>query len=227
MSAGAITIEPSGKRGQRAGTSGKSDEQISDTGNPLAETGSKAGAGAAKAEKAAENGPSIVIDGNATGTGSGAGSGTEFELPKRRGRPPGSGNRKARAPKPEALSVDAVEFSLASIHLLLATILQKPELDLSKNETKELAKAITNVQSHYPVAVNPKFAAWAHLVSVAGIIYGPRVATAFKASKKDRAQKSREAQAKPQQQPEEKRPAPPTGEGMSPSQLYGPLAGRG
>lgn len=58
--------------------------------------------------------------------------------------------------------------------------MQAPELMLDPRESEQMAKAIAEVQRHYPMVVDPKIVAWTNLAAVAGMIYIPRVVSARK-----------------------------------------------
>lgn len=84
--------------------------------------------------------------------------------------PRGSGEKTATH------SVSAVEGVLFSIHGMLAASLSLPDLAISEAEANNLAKAVVEVQRHYPNSVfSPKVAAWLNLGMIAGAMYGPRV----------------------------------------------------
>lgn len=93
---------------------------------------------------------------------------------RKRGRPSGSGNKskpKAQAP----LDIDFVQISLLSIHTMLASLVNVPELELTDDEAAKLAKAVHNVSRYYPVSIDPKAQAWFGLATAAGSIYGTRL----------------------------------------------------
>jgi hypothetical protein len=72
--------------------------------------------------------------------GSGAGS-----APIKRRR------RRRTAPEaPTSLSVEGIEGVLLTIHIMLASMTQTPELVLSEPEAKAYAVAVANVARHYP-----------------------------------------------------------------------------
>lgn len=117
-------------------------------------------------------------------------------VPRRRGRPPGSTNRpRAYAPDgtPQPVAVkkvspdlgDIVETLLFSVHLMGANLLALPELELEKDEAKQMASAIREVQKHYPeVALSPKKMALMNLATVAGGIYITRGIAIYKRAPK-------------------------------------------
>lgn len=67
--------------------------------------------------------------------------------------------------------------------MVLANAVGIEELTLSPDESKELAKAVAEVQSHYDTVIDPKTMAWVQLAMVAGSVYGPRM-IAFNIRKK-------------------------------------------
>lgn len=94
---------------------------------------------------------------------------------KRARRGSGGGSPRA-ASKAVPPSVGAIEGILYSIHAMLAVGLQAPELALSEPEAHTLAKAVAEVQAHYPNSIfSPAVAAWVSLGMVAGSVYIPRV----------------------------------------------------
>lgn len=50
------------------------------------------------------------------------------------------------------------------------------ELKLSPEESKQLANAISELNSHYDIAIDPKMMAWVGLTTTAVSIYAPRIA---------------------------------------------------
>lgn len=134
-----------------------------------------------------EDGPSVTPDGvpvdpvAAFGTGGDGngdtGDGTGVAAPKRRGRKPGSGKKAA------PLDLGGIEAILFSLHAMGAAALKVPELMLSKEEAGNLAKAIDNVQQHYPIVADPKMLAWVNLAAVVGATYIPRIIVASKRTK--------------------------------------------
>lgn len=51
-----------------------------------------------------------------------------------------------------------------------------PELKLTQEESKQLANAIAEVNSHYDVVIDPKVMAWVGLSTACVSIYAPRLA---------------------------------------------------
>lgn len=99
------------------------------------------------------------------------------EQPRKRGRPKGSRNGQGTAKGARGAKVDlsGTEMVLLSIHELLAGITQQPAMKLAPKEAEELAKAMANVQQHYPITLDPKIQAWFGLGMVASAVYGPRL----------------------------------------------------
>lgn len=58
---------------------------------------------------------------------------------------------------------------------MLAAMTKTEELALDREEAKELAKAIADVNAYYGKAIDPKIFAWIGLATVAGKVYAPRV----------------------------------------------------
>jgi hypothetical protein len=67
-----------------------------------------------------------------------------------------------------------------------------PELELSREESKDLAAALADVNQYYNHVVDPKILAWVGLISVCGKVYGPRVGAVI-LRKKMEAEKTRRA----------------------------------
>lgn len=110
------------------------------------------------------------------GAGSGDGNAASGNASggKRRGRPPGSRNTRPAAETSPDLTAN-IEALLFSVHLMGASLLSVPELELDKQEAKKLSDAIKEVSKHYNVNLDPKKVALFQLGAVATGIYGPRV----------------------------------------------------
>lgn len=97
---------------------------------------------------------------------------------RRRGagkRPIGASPRAAPGPK-ASLSVGGLESLLYSVHMMGATMLKTPEIELTQGESQQMATAIANVAKHYPTTViDPKIVDWGNLIMCLGMAYGPRV----------------------------------------------------
>lgn len=107
-------------------------------------------------------------------------------------------------------------------------MMKNPAWEIADVEAKELASAIGKVQEQYPFTLDPKAQAWANLAMVAGVVYAPRVM----AMRKSRGENAK-AQTTPQQNTDAKTQAPQKPQEkkqtgiVTPSQMYGPLGGRG
>lgn len=64
------------------------------------------------------------------------------------------------------------------VHAALAGATNIPELAITEDEGKNLARAIADVQAHYGAVLDPKTQAWVNLAIVAGATYVPRVGMA-------------------------------------------------
>lgn len=93
------------------------------------------------------------------------------------GRPKGSYNKSVEQIVAQSNLAD-LESLLLSLHLMGASLLRVPELELDSDECKRLSDAIRNVAQHYSFSVDPKKMAVAQLVMCAGSIYGPRILAA-------------------------------------------------
>lgn len=104
------------------------------------------------------------------------GTGTD-PAPRRRGRPPGAGNR---ASAPSQTKTDAIETAtgaLMGIAGIASWLTAIPELELEEDEAKKLAKSLTLLQKYYPSVDLPGVVlAWIGLGSAMGDVYGPKLA---------------------------------------------------
>lgn len=147
------------------------------------------------------------IDSQESRNGSAGNPGSEnFQpAPRRRGRPPGSKNRKpgaaaidvagnpasaadlaeppasrkrgpGRPPKTApTLAVDSLAPQIFGAHKILSVFLKDPLFEVSEAEAKNLARAIINVSEQYAIEFDPRLVAWVQLFGVSAAIYGPRV----------------------------------------------------
>lgn len=136
-----------------------------------------------------ESGPDTGTDtGGETGTGIFQDPGTlkgvyidseSGEPKKRRGRPPGSGKGKtpgSSSPKSKTVpTLIGIEKILLSMHMMGAAMIGVPELQLSEDESKQLADSIERVAALYDMGMSEKAIAWSQLLMVAGATYGPRI----------------------------------------------------
>lgn len=83
---------------------------------------------------------------------------------------------------------------------MLAYATGAQELRLETPEAKELAKAIGEVQEHYPLALDPKTQAWINLAMVAGFVYGPRF-YAMRQRKRGKVINAKSPERKPEPEP--------------------------
>lgn len=60
--------------------------------------------------------------------------------------------------------------------MMMAGAIKVPELSLTAEESKQLANAIAEVNSHYNIAIDPKVMAWVGLTTTCVSIYAPRIA---------------------------------------------------
>lgn len=109
--------------------------------------------------------PAEAIDGRGTGSG-GSGTGDASSGRGRRGRKPGSTNKK------KAVDLGAVAGLIAMTHTLLA--IKIAEMELDEKEAEQLAASINNVLRHYDVEASGKFIDHMALLLCIGSIYGTR-----------------------------------------------------
>ena len=178
------TVQPD-KPGD-SGVNGKSDADQSNSdnssrpGNPDTRIDARAGEQPAAAER---TGQLPLIDGIESGADTGA-NGTTGERPRRKGGWPkgrkrtgqqSTGNaarEEKRQPIHLASGWDKIFFSS---HLMLATLLSVPELELTQAESETLADAVKQVTSFYDFEASEKAIAWTNLMTALGTIYGPRI----------------------------------------------------
>lgn len=109
---------------------------------------------------------------------------------RRRGRPPGSRNRTTEAgteSKKASINLDGLEALLLSVHTMGAQFSGFKELELSKDEARNLAEAYKNVAKFYDTFISPKQAAITQLVVVCLTIYGARLAVFLREYRKPKA----------------------------------------
>lgn len=64
-------------------------------------------------------------------------------------------------------------------------------------EAENLAKALAELERHYPTSIDPRVMAWINFAGVAGMIYGPRV-FAFQMRKSNEREEKRQRPVEPQ-----------------------------
>ncbi len=151
---------------------------------PASDTGNHSGDANGNSGIEFEPGKPLVIDPAAflgdTGSDSGRSSGDggdgrpgASDPPKRRGRKPGSTNKKAS--QNFQLETDAISAILLSTHQMLSVYSKIPELEIDVDESEKLAKGIANVARHYDTKVSAKALDWYYLIQVLVLIYGTRL----------------------------------------------------
>jgi hypothetical protein len=99
--------------------------------------------------------------------------------PARKPRAPYGSKKAERAKRRstgETESAQNLTGILLSLHMMGATLLKTPELELTEDEAAKLASAVARVNELCGGMVLPeKAAAWIQLIMVAGTIYGPRI----------------------------------------------------
>lgn len=76
---------------------------------------------------------------------------------------------------------------LAIVHVGLAAVTKTPELELDDKEAASLANAVGNVMTEFDITPDPKIQAVLGLVTVSGMIYGPRIYMIRERRKEERA----------------------------------------
>lgn len=95
---------------------------------------------------------------------------------KRRGRAKSTPNVSGKKEKMSAKQICGIlEFS----HFAAAEALKMPELAIKSDEAMQLSEAIVEVMGHYDFEASAKSIAWANLIGVAAVIYGPRIVAGF------------------------------------------------
>jgi len=101
------------------------------------------------------------------------GTSVSGEPRRRRGRPPGSGN-KNKAPK-SAIGADGIAALLVTLHSGLVIVSKCPELEITEDEAAKLAKASKTVADLYDMQASQKAIAWTNFIGIAGSIYITRI----------------------------------------------------
>lgn len=108
------------------------------------------------------------------------------------GRKPRSDKGKKRGPRNKA-EVQAYISSLGSvlylIHSTLSEVTRTPELELSEDEAKNVAKAAEELASQYEIVASEKQKAWFQFLTVCGAVYGTRAIAIAKRKSNEKKQK--------------------------------------
>lgn len=91
-------------------------------------------------------------------------------LPKKPGRPKGSGSKKI-----EPIDSEILSKQIAGLHMMIAQISQIPEIMISEEESKMLASSVALVCDEYDLNLSGKTGAFLQLMASAAVIYLPRV----------------------------------------------------
>lgn len=101
--------------------------------------------------------------------------GSDDGQPRKRGWPKGRprGARAATQSPPADLS--GIEKMLYGLHMIGASLVA-PEFGMDKDDCRELAKAIADVNRHYQIKLlDQKTADWFHLIQLVAVAYGTRI----------------------------------------------------
>ena len=172
-----------GRKANQNPESGKSPESV---GNPIDQSanGTESGIGETAQgngdfQQAPDLGNGTASESQTPQNGQG-GPDTGEQTRKRRGRPPGSkskspGSGTAQKGIPAYLKPEVIANQLLGVHAIAAKVTGIRELELSAPEAGMLATQISEVASLYDIPVNDKIMAWVGLLSVAVVVYSPRL----------------------------------------------------
>ncbi len=117
----------------------------------------------------------FIDSGGTTGIDTGSGTG------KRRGRKPGSTNKRRGKEAPPNLD------TLILMHTMASVMLHTPELMIDKDEAKALSDALANVQQYIDIPlISPKTMAFVNLAGTMAMMYGTRFVAIGKRRKAER-----------------------------------------
>lgn len=120
-----------------------------------------------------DNAAGGIVDPASLESGSGSGGGDVGNGKRKRGRPAGSKN--GGASKATSKGTDSLASLLYSVHLIGASFLKVPQLELSEDEAAKLGKAVSRVSELYDMPLmDEKTQAFVNLAMVGASIYGPR-----------------------------------------------------
>lgn len=153
-------------------------------------------------------------NGTSSGQGINPGDLAGQPLKRKRGRPPGSGNKSGGAATSKVEVTDkqaigALAGQIQGLHIVLATLTKSPIFVLAPQECEAMAGAIHNVGKHYNLDLGGPRAAIIQLIAVAGGIYMPRLVAIGAARAEARRQNSATVRVPPG--PEETAPPVPDG----------------
>lgn len=200
-----IRVTGKGKREDTAGTISIVDAGPDDAGEPaIVDSGEAGEAGDQHLGEAGSDAEPVIDPAELEpSTGGEAGGKAGGETKGRRGRKPGTKNKQ----KSILAAASNLESVLFSLHLMGATLLQTPELAITKEESEMLTTAIQKVNEHYGVTfLSAKHAALVELVAAADTIYGPRAIAVSHRWKMEKMQVTMHAQ---QQQENREQPGTP------------------
>jgi len=102
--------------------------------------------------------------------------GNEPQIPKENQAAP-EPEEKTRKPrtKKKVSDYSGLANNIAGFHEIAAKLFKNDLLQLEKNESESLAKAIEGVLEHHEITINPLFAAYTSLLFVSASIYAPRI----------------------------------------------------
>ena len=134
-------------------------------------------------------GGTAIIDPASLGTSAGNGDGDDARTqPKRgRGRPKGSGKKKASP------DLDFFADMLLGGHAFVAFATGLEEIALDEDEAIKLSSASTELAAQYGVEINPKTQAWLRFAGAVSKVYGTRAMAIFAREKEDKKEEPKTA----------------------------------
>lgn len=103
---------------------------------------------------------------------SGGGTDTRTYSGKRRGRKPGSGNKRGTSGNSTSKTTDAIASMLFVVHQVAGGMLKIPSVQISKDGAQQIADALLQVTQEYEAELlTAKQMAWLNLAGVMGKVY--------------------------------------------------------
>lgn len=126
--------------------------------------------------------PAEIIGNRGGDTGSDTGSDTgggkrKAGWPKGKKRGAGKEGKTAEnlAVTPGRIDLDSLNFTLFYAHSIIAKATKNPELELERDECKNLSDACMNVMQHYNIKASQKAIDWGNLLLTMTLTYGSKI----------------------------------------------------